>query len=74
MQTVYLSSLTCREKDIACDVAEGLSNRQIAIKRGVAVKTVAHGIYMLAQKIDIPEGFSSRVYIARFIWEALKNA
>lgn len=62
----YREELTEAEARIAEAVARGLSNKEIASKFEISVRTVENHISQILAK----KGFSNRVEIARFILEA----
>ncbi len=62
----YREELTEAEARIAEAVARGLSNKEIASKFEISVRTVENHI----SHIQAKKGFSNRVEIARFIFEA----
>jgi DNA-binding NarL/FixJ family response regulator len=55
-----LSALTPREREVACLVAEGLSNKEIAARLRITVGTVKHYVHQILEKT----GLSGRVAIA----------
>jgi len=48
-----LAGLTCREQEIAGDVAEGLANKHIARRRGVSVHTVENHLRAIFRKTGV---------------------
>ena len=68
-----LNSLTRHERDVAKHIANGLNNRAIAKIISVNAYTVASLVVLIADKLERPEGYSSRVWIARAVWEQCKN-
>ncbi len=56
------SLLTSRERDVLLLVAQGLSQRQVAHRLGISVKTVQHHLEGMMVKLDIHD----RVELARF--------
>jgi len=58
--TDRLSALTSRELQIARAVAEGLSNRDIAVQLGITEQTVKNHLTSVFEKI----GVSSRLQLA----------
>lgn len=54
-------SLTASERGVASSLLAGLSNRQIAVSRGVAVRTVANQVASVLRKA----GVRSRFELAR---------
>lgn len=58
-----MDSLTKREKEVALLVAEGLSNREIAEKLCIAVKTVENHLTSIYNKLEI----KSRAQLMRLI-------
>jgi DNA-binding CsgD family transcriptional regulator len=47
------AELTCREREIATDVAEGLANKHIARRRGVSVHTVENHLRSIFRKTGV---------------------
>jgi DNA-binding NarL/FixJ family response regulator len=64
-QTFYDESLTEAENRIATSVARGMSNKEIAAKMQISVRTVENHISHILDK----KHFSNRVEIARFVLE-----
>ena len=58
-------ALTDAEKRVALAVSHGLSNKEIAAKLDISVRTVEHHISRILDK----KGFTNRVEIARYILE-----
>jgi DNA-binding NarL/FixJ family response regulator len=58
-------ALTDAEKRVALAVSRGLSNKEIAAKLDISVRTVEHHISHILDK----KGFTNRVEIARYILE-----
>lgn len=50
-------TLTCAEREIAELVLDGLSNREIAARRGASAKTVANQLRRIYQKLGISSRF-----------------
>ena len=48
-----LARLTCRECEIATDVAEGLANKDIARRRGISVHTVENHLRAIFRKTGV---------------------
>lgn len=69
-----LAALTEREKTIARYVASGLGNGQIGQLLSVQTNTITNRLRIIADKLEAPEGYSSRVWVARAVWEADQNA
>lgn len=61
-----LSSLSAREREIACAIGRGLSNREIAAELYLGVPTVKTHIAQIFTKLDM----SSRVQVAILVNEA----
>lgn len=55
-----LQALTPREREVACWIANGLSNKQIARRLGITTGTVKHYVHQILEKT----GLHSRVAIA----------
>lgn len=58
-------ALTDAEKRVALAVSHGLSNKEIAAKLDISVRTVEHHISRILDK----KGFTNRVEIARYVLE-----
>lgn len=58
------ASLSKREKDVVCRVAEGLSNREIAGRLGLTEHTVKNYLFRIFDKL----GVSSRVEVALYVF------
>jgi DNA-binding NarL/FixJ family response regulator len=58
------ASLSKREKDVVCCVAEGLSNREIAGRLGLTEHTVKNYLFRIFDKL----GVSSRVEVALYVF------
>lgn len=52
-QTMIITSLTEREKEILIEVANGLSNKEIAVKLNLSIKTVDTHRSNIMKKLDI---------------------
>lgn len=57
--------MTSREREIAALIARGLSNRQIAERLTVSVRTVEGHIYRACIKLDIAD----RDDLAKIVWQ-----
>lgn len=64
-----MDSLTKRERQVALLVAEGLSNREIAKKLYLAVKTVENHLTVIYNKL----GLKSRGQLMRLILQSEPN-
>jgi DNA-binding NarL/FixJ family response regulator len=60
------SGLTLAERRVAVALAQGLTNKQIANRLGISARTVENHISHILFK----KGFTNRVEIARFVYEA----
>jgi DNA-binding NarL/FixJ family response regulator len=49
-----LDGLTPREQEVACLIAEGLSNKEIALRLGISVGTVKHYVHQILEKTGLP--------------------
>ncbi|HUB39321.1 MAG TPA: helix-turn-helix transcriptional regulator, partial [Streptosporangiaceae bacterium] len=58
-------SLTGTEQGVACLVAEGLNNNQVAARMYISTHTVAHHLRQTFRKLSI----TSRVELARIVIE-----
>lgn len=63
-----LDSLTAHERAIAEYISEGLSNKTISRILGVNPGTISDYLVIIADKLEKPDGYSSRVWVARTIW------
>lgn len=63
-----LDSLTAHERAIAEYISEGLSNQTISRILGVNPRTISGHLVIIADKLETPDGYSSRVWVARTIW------
>jgi DNA-binding NarL/FixJ family response regulator len=61
--------VTSREREIAALVAEGLSNREIAERLTVSVRTVEGHIYRACIKLDVTD----RDELAKIVWRDVKQ-
>jgi DNA-binding CsgD family transcriptional regulator len=61
--------LSAREREIAALIAEGLSNREIADKLMVSVRTMEGHIYRVCVKVDV----SDRDDLAAIVSAALRS-
>ena len=61
--------LTSREREIAALVAEGLTNREIADRLTVSVRTVEGHIYRACIKLDVTD----RDELAKIVWRDVKT-
>lgn len=64
-----LNSLTAREREVAQYIADGLDNKTIANMTGVLPGTITNLLALIADKLEKPAGYSSRVWVARVVWE-----
>jgi DNA-binding CsgD family transcriptional regulator len=62
-------SLTATEQAVACLVAEGLNNNQVAARMYISTHTVAHHLRQAFRRL----GISSRVELARIVIEQASN-
>jgi len=62
-------SLTATEQAVACLVAEGLNNNQVAARMYISTHTVAHHLRQAFRRL----GISSRVELARIVIEQAAN-
>lgn len=68
-QTSRPLPITAREREISALVARGLSNREIAERLTVSVRTVEGHIYRACIKLDVAD----RAALARIVWNAMPN-
>ncbi|MFF0492653.1 LuxR C-terminal-related transcriptional regulator [Nocardia sp. NPDC004068] len=61
--------ITAREREITAHVARGLSNREIAERLGVSVRTVEGHIYRACTKLDAED----RDQLAKIVWRELSS-
>jgi DNA-binding CsgD family transcriptional regulator len=59
-----LTELTAREREIAADIAEGLSNKEIARRRAISVRTVENHVAALFAKLSVERRTQLAVLIA----------
>ena len=69
LEPSYSGDLTDMEARVAGAVAKGLTNRGIAMKFGISVRTVENHVSHILDKT----GFSNRVEIARFVIEGMPS-
>ena len=62
-----LDSLTAHERAIAECISEGLGNKNISRIFNVKPRTIADYVLIIADKLEKPDGYSARVWIARAI-------
>lgn len=63
-----IDSLTAHERAIAECISEGLDNKNISRIFNVKPRTIAAYVLIIAGKLEKPDGYSARVWIARAIW------
>jgi len=49
-----LQGLTPREREVACLIADGLSNKEIALRLRITVGTVKHYVHQILDKTGLP--------------------
>ena len=60
------ASLSKREKDVVCCVAEGLSNREIASRLGLTEHTVKNYLFRIFDKLEVSSRVEVALYVFRF--------
>jgi DNA-binding NarL/FixJ family response regulator len=67
----FYKNLTTLEIELLAMVASGISNKNIAKKRGISVKSCENAIARLAKKLDVPatENNNQRVLLTRKYFE-----
>nr|AQQ74889.1 hypothetical protein [uncultured bacterium] len=68
-QSVALEVLTPREREIAGLVAQGLLNKQIALRLGVSIATVKDHVHNVLEKTGLPNRAAIAAAVAESRWD-----
>ena len=63
--TVFVESLTARERQVAEAVSRGLTNRQIAEEFGISTETVKRHLASIYGKLSLPGRVALAIHVVR---------